>query len=284
MSKDASKRKLSPATAFAAVFSAVAGDGHGHLSPASKGSACGSILRRMVTFSLALALLISAAAPLAPQAAAHNQQETVEPADANAEQPADQPVEDEPNQNTSEPADTPSDEQASEPADTETDEQAGERFGTLPPGSALPTGEECANLVRRAPWEPRAENYEANHATGKAGVQIDGANDEANKLYAPRVDGNFTGTTDEIIQWGACKWGFDEDIIRAVAVNESTWRQSMVGDGGHSYGLLQVKDSVHDGTFPTSQDSTAFNVDYALAWRRSCFEGHFDWANMPAGN
>src|SRR5690606_4792497 len=30
--------------------------------------------------------------------------------------------------------------------------------------------------------------------------------------------------------------------------------------------------------------STPFNVDYALAWRRSCFEGYFDWAKMPAEN
>ena len=68
--------------------------------------------------------------------------------------------------------------------------------------------------------------------------------------YVSRVDGNFTGTTDEILQWGACKWGFDEDLVRAVAVVESWWRQSTVGDNGASYGLLQVRTTVHTGTFP----------------------------------
>ena len=29
------------------------------------------------------------------------------------------------------------------------------------------------------------------------------------------VTGIFTGTTDDIIQWASCKWGIDEDIIRA---------------------------------------------------------------------
>jgi len=54
--------------------------------------------------------------------------------------------------------------------------------------------------------------------------------DPAADTFARRIDGNFTGTTDEIIRWGACKWGFDEDIVRAVAVNESYWRQSQLGD------------------------------------------------------
>ena len=43
--------------------------------------------------------------------------------------------------------------------------------------------------------------------------------------YVSRVDGNFTGTTDEILQWGACKWGFDEDLVRAIAATETWWKQ-----------------------------------------------------------
>ena len=31
----------------------------------------------------------------------------------------------------------------------------------------------------------------------------------------PRVDGQFTGTTDEIFQWGACKWGLPEALLRS---------------------------------------------------------------------
>lgn len=41
----------------------------------------------------------------------------------------------------------------------------------------------------------------------------------------PRVDGQFTGTTDEILQWAACKWGLPDNLIRADAVTESTWFQ-----------------------------------------------------------
>ncbi|MBI2940773.1 MAG: hypothetical protein HYY04_10085 [Chloroflexi bacterium] len=152
-------------------------------------------------------------------------------------------------------------------------------FATLPPDSALPDAKTCARRVRRSLREPRPDNTAANRRTGVAGVRISGASDEANARLASRIDGNFVGTTDEILQWGACKWGFDENIVRATAVVESWWRQATRGNWSgtthESFGLLQVRAPVHVGTYPWSERSTAFNVDYALAWRRSCFEGHF---------
>ena len=63
-----------------------------------------------------------------------------------------------------------------------------------------------------------------------------------------RVDGDFAGTTDQIIQWAACKWGIDEDmwaackwgidedIVRAQIIKESYWYQSVNGDNGESFG------------------------------------------------
>jgi hypothetical protein len=150
-------------------------------------------------------------------------------------------------------------------------------FSTLPPGSNLPTGAWCSRHVRQSSWEPRPENFTPNHTTGYRLYYIEGANETARLKFGQRVDGNFTGTTDEIIQWGACKWGLDEDVLRAQAVVESNWYQSAVGDGGQSFGLLQIKASSHPGTFPASRDSTAFNVDYAVAFWRLCYEGQLWW-------
>ena len=45
---------------------------------------------------------------------------------------------------------------------------------------------------------------------------------------------------------------------------------------------MQIESTVHDGTYPTSQQSTACNVDYALAWRRTRFEGYFNWVPKSA--
>jgi autotransporter family porin len=182
------------------------------------------------------------------------------------------------------------------PAAGAQDAPLAERFTTLPAGWLLPSGAECAALVRRSNWEPRPDNTRANQTTGISGSLLPAwVNDDpqANTVMRPRIDGNFTGTTDEIIQWGACKWGVDEDIVRAMAVQESRWRQSGTGDittdAGRcqtlglqppchqSYGLLQVKSSINPGAWPHVRDSTAFNVDYTLAVLRACFEGYELW-------
>jgi hypothetical protein len=161
-------------------------------------------------------------------------------------------------------------------------------FSTLPPGSALPSDAYCAANVTSSTWEPRTDNYTANHTTG-SNVGINGMPSSINS----RIDGNFTGTTNQILQWSACKWGIDEDIIRAQAVQESHWHQNAQGDYTtdatlcsnigktapcyQSYGILQIKGTIRTGTYPTSQNSTAFNADWSRAYLRSCYEGYFTW-------
>lgn len=170
-------------------------------------------------------------------------------------------------------------------------EPATEQFPTLPPGATLPSASVCAAKVKHSGVEPRPQNAAANQTKGRPGADIDGADADFNGRYAARIDGNFAGTTDEIIRWGACKWGFSEDITRARAIQESYWNQSQLGDKTdsavacatisqsapcwQSYGILQVKGTVHENTYPTAKDSTAYNVDYALAWLRACYEGAF---------
>ena len=166
-------------------------------------------------------------------------------------------------------------------------------FTLLPPGSALPTDQQCAAAIVRDPFEPRPENRTANQSNAWAnGFRLTGSYlASIASGYESRVTGNFTGTTDEILRWGACKWGFDENDVRAQAVIESYWRQSLAADCGvpsqpqtngcASVGILQVKGAdvpaTHPGTWPAAWTSTAFNVDYTLAVRRLCFDGKETW-------
>lgn len=167
----------------------------------------------------------------------------------------------------------------------------GEYFGTLAPGATLPNN--CAGRVTHQD-ERRPENTTANQTVGITGVNVDGSSPAFMAALGNRVDGAFiTGTTDDILQWAACKWGLDEDVQRARTVAESSWRQSQLGDSTsdaglcaligksppcyQSYGILQVKGTVHEGTYPISEQSTPWNADYALAWQRACFEGDFTW-------
>lgn len=170
-------------------------------------------------------------------------------------------------------------------------------FETLPPGSTLPDGETCAERVLVDPSiEVRPENDGPNSTTVDVTIEsIDGADEVWNEAFAKRIVGDFTGTTEQLLRWGACKWGFDEDVTRARAVTESTWFANTEGDEtddgeactmlelespcAQSYGLLQVKGTVHLGTYPHAGQSSAFGIDYAMAWLRSCYEGSFVWLN-----
>lgn len=145
-------------------------------------------------------------------------------------------------------------------------------FNTLPVGAVLPTEAACAVSVRGM-TENRPNNTPFNQRRGTA----------PNATY-PRATGNFVGTTDEIIQWTACKWGIDEDWVRAQIVTESFWDQRTVGDtaagdGCTSHGLGQVRRCYHDNAFENSVQSSAYNLDYTYAVWRSCFEGEMTWLN-----
>jgi hypothetical protein len=172
------------------------------------------------------------------------------------------------------------------------------KFEFLPPGSTLPTEESCAQRVRYHSWEPRPENYPENLTTGNAVGSITADPDNARPDFTERVNGGFTGTTDELVQFYACKWGWDEDYLRAVMVQESNWSQEQLGDfepqsGGNcrpgygdpcptSFGITQVRTYFYPDTWPNARDSTPFNIDYYLANQRACYEGHTTWLNDPS--
>lgn len=98
--------------------------------------------------------------------------------------------------------------------------------------------------------------------------------------YARHVDGDFRGTTDEIIQWSAAKWGFPPRLFRAVAVVESWWRMSTVGDNGDSFGLFQVRRPFHClGECRIARQYTAWNADYYGGILRAYYDGKMKWLN-----
>lgn len=181
-----------------------------------------------------------------------------------------------------------------------------DHFDTLPPGSRLPTGSECATLIRTRPLpENKAVNVTFNQATGHTLARdfFDprSGDPRANTAIGVRVDGDFTGTTHEILRWAACKWGVDEDVVNAQAAKESWWRQNSMGDWhpdasacapGHgfgadgrpgqcpqSFGILQDRYPFQHSSWPGIARSTAMNADTAYSIWRACFEGYERWLN-----
>lgn len=116
--------------------------------------------------------------------------------------------------------------------------------------------------------------------------------------YSAYVTGRHTGTTDEIIQWAAAKWGIPADWLRAEYVVESYWHMSTLGDLTtvassapypaysqvsstqvyQSLGISQVRWNHPDsndsgiGAEPLRWKSTAFNADYQASRVRFYFD------------
>ena len=120
---------------------------------------------------------------------------------------------------------------------------------------------------------------------------------------APLISGDFTGTTQQILEWAACKWGVNQDVVFAQAAAESSWNQSHVSDWGsdptlcppgHGLGDDGVRASARKATEscrpstssgrrpPAITESTAMNVDVAYAIWRSCFNGDEVWLQNSA--
>jgi autotransporter family porin len=160
--------------------------------------------------------------------------------------------------------------------------------GTRAPGAAVLSDSEAAGHVTRSGWEPRPGNARPNHTVPSAAAlglfQAASPSWGACDTLKRHITGNFTGTTDELIQWTAWKWGIDANVIRAEAIVESNWDQlGQPGDGGISFGLMQIKSTVSRGTLPLSSSSTAFNLDYYGATIRYYFDGCADWLRSTAG-
>jgi hypothetical protein len=117
----------------------------------------------------------------------------------------------------------------------------------LKPGTSLPSEAECATAVgtstnEYAPWnqddgtnanggkgwdsnKPPSEDLSYFHKYPSCCTELP-ATDFSN------VDGNYSGTTDDLIRITACKWGIDEDYIRAQAWIESGWHQDCAAAHG----------------------------------------------------
>jgi hypothetical protein len=146
----------------------------------------------------------------------------------------------------------------------------------VPGTDALADGE-AADRVNATNWEPRPGNAQENRRR-PSDDQLEDFRRRSTMANRHRVTGRYRGTTDQILQWAARKWGFDPDLFRAVAYVESGWRMSAVGDGGLSFGIFQMKRTYHC-CVPLSSKYTAFNADYYGGILRSYFDGRERWLN-----
>jgi hypothetical protein len=142
---------------------------------------------------------------------------------------------------------------------------------------------QAARRVKHSSFEPRPKNRTATHRMPTS-AQVKAFRAQSEMPYARYVTGHFTGTTDEVIQWAAIKWGFSPELLRAVASVETRWKMSFVGDNGDSFGLFQVRRPFHceEPVCKQFREDAAFNADYYGGIVRAYYDGKQTWLNDVA--
>jgi hypothetical protein len=146
---------------------------------------------------------------------------------------------------------------------------------TQPIGFQPLTSSAAASHVHRRSWEPRPQNGAYAHPPTAAQLSSFHQSDDnyTNGCgLRQHVDGDFSGTTDETIQWAAWKWGIDEDVVRAEMQAESNWDHDYYtkhpGDNGESFGLSQIRVKYYPGFSGSATDggsaasSMSLNADF----------------------
>lgn len=124
--------------------------------------------------------------------------------------------------------------------------------------------------------EIRAANTASNMTTGALPDLSKVSPSDPFYPYYAKITGACSGTTEQILEWAAKKWGFDQlgypDLAKAMAVVESWWYQSTIGAHGE-VGILQVNPCCWPD-WQKAQQSTAFDADYAMAVVRMHYDGN----------
>jgi hypothetical protein len=150
----------------------------------------------------------------------------------------------------------------------------------------------CAGAIVPDATERIPANASYNATRGPASVAAANYGPWTENAGQPQLErdieaatGQYTGTTDEILEWAACEEGWNENWARAEAYVESSWQQSEAADTAngcaHSFGILQVRDSNsacpvdHDGWggYPYTHESTAYAAEMQMSYLRACYDG-----------
>jgi hypothetical protein len=176
-------------------------------------------------------------------------------------------------------------------------------FSTLAYRATLPSDSQCTTWVKGLPIAEHAPANIAFNVPPPGGVPsyfysnpTPFKGDTQSVADFAGVKGDFTGSTDEIMRWAACRYGVDEDVVRAQGMTESNWDQGEPGDkrttqyqcvqpgftalwnttipepdGSHvscanccyqSWSLWQTKVYYETTTWPMIMQSTSFAADY----------------------
>ncbi|HLH77650.1 MAG TPA: hypothetical protein VKV28_12680 [Candidatus Binataceae bacterium] len=165
-------------------------------------------------------------------------------------------------------------------------------YTTLPPLAALPSESSCATAVNQsplpenAPWnQDDGTGYNSNQPPAGGVPSYFYSNATLGGQFPPadfaKVDGAYAGSTDDIARVYACKWGIDEDVVRAQAWVETRWHQDCPAAHGGS-GCAEVGDLDNPPGDPGVVGLSSFIPSTAIS-PNNVFSGFDAFADAPSG-
>jgi len=81
-----------------------------------------------------------------------------------------------------------------------------------------------------------------------------------------------------LLENAAQKYGIPPDVLKSIAWQESRWNPGARGDGGASYGMMQIYTEAHpDYDAKRGQQDIAYNIDYGAKFLKSLYDQTGSW-------
>jgi hypothetical protein len=82
----------------------------------------------------------------------------------------------------------------------------------------------------------------------------------------------------QMLEAAARKYGIPPDILKAVAYKESGWNPNAVGDGGKSFGMMQIYTAAHpDYDVARGKADPSYNIEYAARMLAGLYKQTGNW-------
>jgi soluble lytic murein transglycosylase-like protein len=82
----------------------------------------------------------------------------------------------------------------------------------------------------------------------------------------------------QLLDNAAQKYGIPPNILKAIAWQESRWNPGAVGDGGKSFGMMQIYTSAHpDYDVQKGKADIQYNIEYGARLLRSLYDKYGSW-------
>ena len=126
--------------------------------------------------------------------------------------------------------------------------------------------------------DPNGQPYAGAYAGGGAGQSGDvqaNPNQQISNIANPGQQ-----QVGQMIEQAAAKYGVPVNILKAVAWNESNWKQSATGDNGQSHGIMQIYKSAHPDAYQGAENvgnSAAKNIEYGAKFLSNLHKQYGSW-------